>query len=205
MVFYGDLRISPISTISNFRQRRCHFLHLINSMLKTLFLTQLAAGFAAKGLLILMTSISVAIGLAHSILIIWFDQIFTPRAMLRRISEEVMRADKMFLMLVLTILLNSTSASSTRVSLARGARIVSRLPLHSATAGQILHDFWRPYSYDNSKLKLFYNGKNLPVFFVLHLKLGVTYLVRRSSGFERVLEKKLCVTGRWYHGKSYKK
>ncbi len=48
------------------------------------FITQLAANFAAKSILILMTSISVAKDLAHSILIIWFDQTLTWRAMLRR-------------------------------------------------------------------------------------------------------------------------
>ncbi len=37
---------------------------------KTPVMTQLAAGFAAKGLLILMTSSPVATGLAHSKLII---------------------------------------------------------------------------------------------------------------------------------------
>ncbi len=46
-------------------------------------MTQLAADFAAKGLLSLMMSSSMATGLAHSILIILFDQILTRRAIFR--------------------------------------------------------------------------------------------------------------------------
>ncbi len=45
-------------------------------------MTQLAADSAVKGLLILMESISVATGLANSILTIWVNQILTQRAML---------------------------------------------------------------------------------------------------------------------------
>ncbi len=50
---------------------------------KTLFRTQYAAGFAAKGLFIHTVSSSVATGLAHSMLIIRLDPIRTRRAMLR--------------------------------------------------------------------------------------------------------------------------
>ncbi len=50
-------------------------------------ITLLAAGFAAKSLLlILMTSSSVATGSAHSKLIIWTDQMLTRRAMFRLIN-----------------------------------------------------------------------------------------------------------------------
>ncbi len=48
-------------------------------------MTLQAANFAAKGLLILMTSISVATGLAHSKLVIRLVQMLTRRAMFRDI------------------------------------------------------------------------------------------------------------------------
>ncbi len=53
---------------------------------KTPIMTQLAAGFAAKGLLFLMTSSSVATGLAHPKCIIRSDQMLTRRAMFRYIT-----------------------------------------------------------------------------------------------------------------------
>ncbi len=54
-----------------------------------LFMTQLAAGFAAIGRLNFMTSSPVATGLAHYWLIIRFYQIFTRRAMLSRIQKFI--------------------------------------------------------------------------------------------------------------------
>ncbi len=48
-------------------------------------MTPLAAGFAAKGQIILMTGSPNATGLAHSILFIWFDHTLTRGAMLRSI------------------------------------------------------------------------------------------------------------------------
>ncbi len=51
---------------------------------KYTLLILLAAGFAAKGLLILMTSSSGATGLAHSKLILWTDQMLTRREVFRQ-------------------------------------------------------------------------------------------------------------------------
>ncbi len=56
-------------------------------MQKHFFMTLLAAGFVAKGEIILMTSSSVATGLAHTKLIIGIDKILTQRAMFRQITN----------------------------------------------------------------------------------------------------------------------
>ncbi len=55
-------------------------------------MTPLAAGFAAKGLLIHMTSGSVTTGLAHSKFIILTDQALTLRAMFRHILLSIQTA-----------------------------------------------------------------------------------------------------------------
>ncbi len=60
--------------------------NLISAMLKHFFMAQLAAGFAAKGPLILMTSSSVATGLTHLMLNIWPGQMLTRRAAFRDIK-----------------------------------------------------------------------------------------------------------------------
>ncbi len=50
-------------------------------------MTPLAAGFAAKDLLILTTSSSVATGLPHLKFIIWADQMLNRRAMFWHLNE----------------------------------------------------------------------------------------------------------------------
>ncbi len=58
----------------------------VSAPCRNFFMTQLPASFAVKGLLISMTRSFVATGLAHSILIVWFDQMLTRRqlSLLRR-------------------------------------------------------------------------------------------------------------------------